>query len=75
MKYIPGDTAGDLPGFIINNYQWVTASPDTTNHGFIYLKGKVDSSYINKRVRAVGEVRPSTSFNYIMNVDTLDIIN
>ena len=50
--FFPGGGALEiqhLPGFILYDYQWITPPPDST-HGFIYLLGRVDSSYINKHV-------------------------
>lgn len=78
VKYIPGNTIGfgyNMGGFILSDYQWITEPTDSTN-GLIYLSGKVDSSFINKRVQAVGKVSSSTIYGtFVMNVDTLKVVN
>lgn len=78
VKYLPGNGAEEVwipPGFILNDYQWITTPIDSTNHGFIYLMGRVDSSYLDKHIRVVGKVSPSTIYNLIMDVDTVRVIN
>jgi len=66
VKYFPGGGTIGMPFplvFILTDYQWITApswlvSPfpsDLLHHVYpgIYLKGIVDSSYFDKRVKVV----------------------
>jgi hypothetical protein len=70
------------PGFRIMYTQWITQTADSALP--VYLSGSVDSSYIDKRVRAIGTTQKITlhgspsSYIYSileMKCDSLRIIN
>ncbi len=85
VVYFEGGGTVEMPypaGFILTNYQWITSPPDSS-YGRIYLLGKVDTSFINKRVHVVGTASiehltgspPSYQYACIrILVDTLKII-
>ncbi len=71
------------PGFILMNPQWISQPPDSS-YGRIYLEGVVDSSYIGKRVRALGLATRSVltgnppSYRYAilrLKVDSLEVLD
>jgi hypothetical protein len=56
VAYFAGGGTAEMPyppGFILTNFQWMTSPPDPS-YGMIYLDGKVDSSFIDERVRVLG---------------------
>lgn len=52
-------------GYILENYKWLISQPEY-KADYIYLKGNVDSSFINKRVRIKGQYQTHKA---ISNID------
>ncbi len=70
------------PGFILMSAQWISPPPDSS-YGMIYLEGLVDSSYIDKHVRALGTAArsvltgPGPGYRYAiltLKLDSLEVI-
>jgi hypothetical protein len=59
VRYYPALAAiggeSDPSGFILISYVWVSEAP-TYSHSRVYVKGAIDSSYLNLRVRVTGPV-------------------
>jgi hypothetical protein len=59
VAYFPPTAAiggeSDPFGFILTAYHWVNGAP-SFSHSRVYLRGAIDSSYLNMRVRASGRV-------------------
>ena len=85
VKYFPSGGKVEiqclLSGFILNDYQWITApswlvspSPsDSLHHVYpgIYLKRIIDYSYIDKRVKVVGNPSQSTISDIFPNYEAI----
>lgn len=59
VAYFPPTAAiggeSDPFGFTLTAYHWVHGTP-SFSHSRVYLKGGIDSSYLNMRVRVAGQV-------------------
>ena len=83
--YYPGGGTVELflpPGFMIKVSRWNTEYPDSAK--VTYLSGRIDSSYLNKRVRVVGAEEWVVAYYMFsnfsdsilrINVDSVQIIN
>jgi len=56
-------------GFFLRNSQWISNEPDIS-YAYVYIKGRVDSMYIGKRVRVIGNVTKIGISGVPSNFDT-----
>ena len=70
------------PGYRLLYAHWVTPSSDSAS-GPVYLEGTVDSSFVDKHVRVVGQVKvsishgtaPGYSYSWVnLTVDSIKVI-
>jgi len=83
VTYFEGGGTVELqfpPGFRLDSCVWITATPDSSSYP--YLKGTVDNSYLNLRVRVYGITSIDTVYGMfnlkgtgvILSVDSLTIL-
>lgn len=85
VYYCEGGGTVEMPypeGFRMKSIQWITQTADSALP--VYLSGAVDSSYVNKHVRAFGTVQKKTLYgtptSYVyslleMKTDSLQVVN